>query len=197
MQKNLCQFIIRFSQDIRAPRDMSSNGIPISRIETISDGKIGNKYGYINGISHQQLSEYRLKDGDILLSHINSVEHIGKTAIYRGVPEILLHGMNLLLLRLDSRKANTFFYIQYFKYNVVRDRIRSLAKKAVNQASINQNELSNLLLPVPPLSEQQKIAEILSTADRKIELIDKEIQATEKLKKGLMQTLLTIGIGHT
>lgn len=49
----------------------------------------------------------------------------------------------------------------------------------------------------PDRIEQQKIAEILTTADREIELTDREILATEKLKKGLMQKLLTRGIGHT
>ena len=49
----------------------------------------------------------------------------------------------------------------------------------------------------PEINEQQKIAEILSTADETIQKVDEEITLTEKLKKGLMQTLLTKGIGHT
>ena len=168
-----------------------TEGLPISRIETISDGKISNKYGFVKGLNSQQLSEYSLKLGDILLSHINSVEHIGKTAIYEGLPEVLLHGMNLLLLRLDSSRADPLFYIQYFKHSVVRDRIRSLAKKAVNQASTNQKELSKLLFPIPPLPEQQKIAEILKSSDRNIELLRSKMKSAEDLKKGLMQVLLT------
>lgn len=62
---------------------------------------------------------------------------------------------------------------------------------------IDGNILSKLNVLLPTIPEQQKIAEILTTADRKIELIDKEILATEKLKRGLMQTLLTRGIGHS
>jgi len=49
----------------------------------------------------------------------------------------------------------------------------------------------------PPLPEQKKIAEILSTVDEKIEVIESQIVETERLKKGLMQRLLTEGIGHT
>ena len=62
---------------------------------------------------------------------------------------------------------------------------------------LSKDALETILIVVPPNAEQQKIAEILTTTDRKIELIGKEIVATEKLKKGLMQTLLTRGIGHT
>jgi type I restriction enzyme S subunit len=49
---------------------------------------------------------------------------------------------------------------------------------------------------LPLLPEQEKIAEILSIVDSAVELVDKVIAKTERLKKGLMQTLLTKGIGH-
>lgn len=54
-----------------------------------------------------------------------------------------------------------------------------------------------LVVALPPLAEQQKIAEILSTVDEKIAVIDEQLVQTQELKKGLMQRLLTRGIGHT
>jgi type I restriction enzyme S subunit len=59
------------------------------------------------------------------------------------------------------------------------------------------SEFQFLRIPIPPLPEQQKIAEILSTVDDKIDVIDHQIRETQDLKKGLMQRLLTKGIGHT
>lgn len=53
-----------------------------------------------------------------------------------------------------------------------------------------------LVVPLLPLTEQQMIAEILGVVDSAIELVDRVIWKTERLKKGLMQTLLTKGIGH-
>lgn len=64
-------------------------------------------------------------------------------------------------------------------------------------ATITKEQLSSFVIPLPPLQEQQKIAEILSTVDAKIDLIDQQITETQALKKGLMQRLLTKGIGHT
>lgn len=49
---------------------------------------------------------------------------------------------------------------------------------------------------LPPLNEQRKIAKILGTIDKGIERVEQEIEHTERLKKGLMQQLLTRGIGH-
>ena len=177
--------------------DVKEDGIPITRIETISNGYIDkNRIGYLpsNLCSDSKAKEYLMKVGDILLSHINSFEHVGKTAIYEGDPPNLIHGMNLLLLRADSSICNPSFLILLLKKEDVRNRIRSLSGQAVNQVSINTLELYNLILPLPPLPEQEKIAEILETVDNSIEKTDKIIEKYKRMKQGLMQELLTKGI---
>ena len=65
------------------------------------------------------------------------------------------------------------------------------------RAKLNQERLKSIPIPRVPLPEQQKIAEILSTADDEIQKMDEQIALAEQLKKGLMQKLLTRGIGHT
>lgn len=61
---------------------------------------------------------------------------------------------------------------------------------------LSKERLQTFTIPVPPLSEQKKIAEILSTVDWAIEKVGEAIEKTQRLKKGLMQELLTKGIGH-
>lgn len=61
---------------------------------------------------------------------------------------------------------------------------------------IKKSLFEKFSIPLPPFLEQQKIAEILGTVDEVIEKVDKAIEKTERLKKGLMQELLTKGIGH-
>ena len=65
------------------------------------------------------------------------------------------------------------------------------------RAKLNQERLKSIPIPRVPLPEQQEIAEILSTTDDEIQKVDEQITLTEQLKKGLMQRLLTRGIGHT
>ena len=65
------------------------------------------------------------------------------------------------------------------------------------QPNISQEIIRKFKYLIPPLSEQQKIASILSEVDSTIEFTQKTIESMEKLKKGLMQQLLTWGIGHT
>ena len=79
-------------------------------------------------------------------------------------------------------------------------KLSSLKLAKLNMATgtpgLNRDLVYKLQIPLPPLPEQQKIAEILSTVDQAIEKVDDSIAKTERLKKGLMQELLTKGIGH-
>lgn len=59
------------------------------------------------------------------------------------------------------------------------------------RGSLRWNQFSQIQVPVPPFEEQQKIAEILSTADKEIELLEAELEHLKEQKKGLMQLLLT------
>jgi len=61
---------------------------------------------------------------------------------------------------------------------------------------LTQKDMREIPLPLPPIQEQQKIAEILSAVDEAIQKTNEIIAKTERLKKGLMQELLTKGIGH-
>ena len=65
------------------------------------------------------------------------------------------------------------------------------------QPHIYTKNIAPIPISLPPLKEQEKIANILSTADEKIDAIDLQIQKAETLKKGLLQKLLSEGIGHT
>jgi type I restriction enzyme S subunit len=69
----------------------SGNGLPVTRIETISNGKIDySKTGWL--YTTQDIERFRIDKGDILFSHINSLKHIGKTAI-KDDDRLLYHGM--------------------------------------------------------------------------------------------------------
>jgi len=168
------------------------NGYPVTRIETISEEKIDpSKLGHVVGLHEKDIEEYRLIEGDILFSHINSLEHIGKTAIYEGEPGFILHGMNLLLLRPDKNKVDTKFLLYLLRLFRARKLFGIMAKKAVNQASINQTELGNLKIFLPSLSEQQKIASILSNVYEKLENLRRERTKLEKIKQWFMEELLS------
>lgn len=169
--------------------DVNSGGnIPITRIETISKGFIDYmRVGYTQYVD--TLENYRLLKGDILFSHINSIIHIGKVAIYKGEKE-LYHGMNLLLIRAKQTMNKNYLYY-FLSSSIARKKVRSFAKQAVNQASVNTEELKKWILNIPSLQEQTAIANILSSCDEEIRLAQDKLAAIKEQKKGLMQVLLT------
>ncbi|MEA3544449.1 MAG: restriction endonuclease subunit S [Thermodesulfobacteriota bacterium] len=154
---------VRNGMNIR--QDKSGEGLPITRIETISESVVdGGKVGYA-GLEEKDCVKWLLQDGDILFSHINSVDHIGKCAVYRGQPNKLVHGMNLLCLRPDTDKLDPEFGKYLIRNQGFRSRLSSYVNKAVNQASISIGNLRGIPVPLPPLPEQRRIAAILDKAD--------------------------------
>jgi type I restriction enzyme S subunit len=74
--------------------------------------------------------------------------------------------------------------------------IDRLSQRTSGQTGVDMEALNNYLIPIPTLKEQEKIVEILSTVDSQIDDTDKLIERTKELKNGLMQSLLTKGIGQ-
>lgn len=83
-----------------------------------------------------------------------------------------------------------YYFLSQFKYLFSEIAVGSTVD------SLRKSHLKNLDILLPPLSEQKKIAEVLSTVDEAIEKTDEIIETTQELKRGLMQDLLTKGIGH-
>jgi type I restriction enzyme S subunit len=145
-------------------QDKSGDGLPITRIETISDATVdGTRVGFA-GLAEADCRDWLLETGDILFSHINSVEHIGKCAVYRGEPEKLIHGMNLLCLRSDASKLLPEFAKYLIRGTEFRTRISNFINKAVNQASVSIGNLKTIPVTVPPVAQQRRIAKVLDQA---------------------------------
>ena len=73
----------------------------------------------------------------------------------------------------------------------------SLCKGSTSRARLHPNDFLRLRIPLPPLPEQRKIAAILSSVDEAIAATEQVIEQTRRVKEGLLQELLTRGIGHT
>jgi len=68
-----------------------------------------------------------------------------------------------------------------------------LAGSAIN--NLKGSDIEGIQFPLPPLEEQQKIAAILTAVDDKLDVIARQIDATQSLKQGLVQTLFSRGVG--
>jgi type I restriction enzyme S subunit len=193
-------------REIDPPLLLVRNGLPleqrrdhgefrITRIETISDGFINeSKVGFVSGLSPEQVQKYRILKDDVLFSHINSDPHLGKTAIAETDYADLLHGMNLLLVRTNPDVLTAKFFHFLCTYYRQKGVFIKICSRSVNQSSINQAKLKALEIPLPPLTEQTKIAQVLGLVRRSIEQQERLLSLIAELKKSLLHQLFTHGL---
>lgn len=159
------QITTRIRNGYSVRQSSSATGLPITRIETISDWSINPaKVGYAD-LKMGDAADHLLEAGDILFSHINSEPHIGKCAIYEGQPAPLVHGMNLLAFRANARAVEPRFLLHFMRSSKFRSQLPAITKRAVNQASVSIGNLRDLRCPLPALREQRRIVELLEQAD--------------------------------
>jgi len=133
----------------------------------------------------------KVEVNDILINKDGA--NTGKVAILKVKfhPHIAINE-HLFILR--SKKLFEQKYLFYWLYSSfaqteIKNRITGSA-----QPGLSSSFIKNFFLPLPPLPEQRKIAEILETVDNIIEKTDKIIEKYKRIKQGLMQDLLTKGI---
>lgn len=148
-----------------------ASGIPITRIETISNRIVDrNKFGYANISNASEYQDYLLQDGDILMSHINSEKHLGKTALYhKHSGEQIIHGMNLLLLRPNAEILLADYAMYILNSEMFLRQLPRITKKSVNQASFNISALKELDVYVPSINRQKEIVSVLDKVDVMLE----------------------------
>ena len=184
-----CFISINNGSNIRQVK--GAKGIPVTRIETLSNDKFNReRMGYADILDASPYSSYILNDGDILMSHINSMKFLGRAVQYsKKENETIIHGMNLLRL-VPTKDVLSSFLVYQFYTAFFRNQIVSISHQSVNQASFNTTNLKNLKLKVPPLSEQQSIVDYLDSAFAKIDAIKTNAEKALNEAKALFQASL-------
>ena len=118
----------------------------------------------------------------------------GAGNVYTGLKGVIANNLFQIIPKKDNLK-NNFLFI-FLKRDFIENYLRNISG-TTTMPNINHGLVYNLIILLPPLPEQQKITSILSNVDNLIQNTDKLIEKTIRLKKGLMQELLTRGIGHT
>jgi type I restriction enzyme S subunit len=189
---------IEYGYSIAIPKNESQDGIYIvSTADITKEGKI--HYNYIRKIIPPKKLTERLilKNGDVLFNWRNSPELIGKTSIFEIEPinnNIYTYASFILRIRCDEKSSHNIYVKYILNYYREEGVFVKLARRAVNQANYNRNEINKLKIPLPPLPVQQKIASILSAIDAKIEAEENKKKSLEELFKTLLHNLMTAKI---
>ncbi len=140
----------------------------------------------------EPLEEHRLFFGDVLLNTRNTLDLVGKVAIWKAELPRAYYNSNILRFEFQREHCGSSVYFGYaLNAEGAINKIRGLATGTTSVAAIYSRDLRQLRLPVPPLPEQKRIAEVLSDADELIVTLERLIKKKESTKQGMMQQLLT------
>ncbi len=160
-------------------------GYPITRIETTANDKFNrDRMGYAGITDLSKYESYVLEDGDLLMSHINSVQYLGRTVLYeKQGGESIIHGMNLLRLKARRDIINPAYARYCFYGHPFRSQVANITKKSVNQASFAVTDLKKIKIDVPEVERQNQIVEILNKTNELIEKRQQELDTLDELIK--------------
>jgi type I restriction enzyme S subunit len=138
-------------------------------------------------------------EGSILVSRMNTPALVGDSCyIDKDYPDLFIPDRLWMTVFNPKKEISS----RWLSFVLVSDSFKEIIKSTATGTSNSMKNISkgsflSLEVLLPPLPEQRKIAEILSTVNDKMAVIDEQLAQTQELKKGLMQRLLTKGIGHT
>ena len=180
--KRLEEICIFIRNGLNIKNNKSKKGIPITRIETISNGIIDiNKTGYAN-IFDDKYIDYYLRQDDILMSHINSLKHLGKVG-YCYYDMKIIHGMNLLNIRVNPNNVYPKYLYYYFKSNNFKIKLNKISKQSVNQSSFSISDLKKIRIDIIDLKKQKLIVSKLDKVVEVISIRKKQIEELNNLIK--------------
>lgn len=141
----------------------------------------------ISFVALEETSCKLLPKHTVLIAMYGGFNQIGRTGILA-----IEAATNQAISALIAKKLSILNHIFLNNYLIFyRKRWKQVAISSRKDPNITKTDIENFKIPLPPLKEQEKIAEILSTADTQIQNLEKLIFLKEKYKKGLMQKLFS------
>lgn len=185
---------LKISKGTTPPRsEIGSRGkIPFLRVNNLSfDGVLNDRsdFIFVSPESHNKfLSRSKAYPGDILMNIVGPP--LGKTALLDEKYEEYNMNQAIVFYRLRSELLHAGYFIAFLNSANAQDWLQSRSKKTSGQQNLTIEICKQLPVPVPPLPEQKKIAQILSTWDKAITTTEKLLANSQRQKKALMQQLL-------
>lgn len=142
-------------------------------------------------LSSNEIAELSLKENDILLIRSNgSASLVGRIAVVEKVPKNICYAGYLMRLRTYGIAVDNFYLKRVFNCRFLRNSIELPIRTTTGVKNINSTEVSNLLVPLPPLTEQQRIVEKVDKLMALCDELEKEVVNAKKHASQLMEAVL-------
>lgn len=171
--------------------ELYGEGVSIIRIDDFYDGSLIRTEDFKKvKLSASEFNSFTANVGDILINRVNSIEYLGKCCEIKGLKEKVVFESNIMKTRVSESLVSNFFITSYLSSYFGRRRLCANAKHAVNQASINQTDVSMTPIPLAQLIEQSVISESLEAKLSEIDQLDQTITTSLQQAGTLRQSIL-------
>ena len=173
-------FISNFERGITFPASAKEHGrtetnIPCLRTTNIQDELKIEDLLYIDKSYMKNNEEKYVRSDDIIMSSANSKELVGKVSYVYGIPFPMTFGGFILIIR--AKRINSRYLFYYLRLNFLCGKFMGESTQTTNIANINTTKLKNLGLPLPPITEQQRIVDHIERLFSRLDEAKEKVQA--------------------
>jgi type I restriction enzyme S subunit len=170
------------------PAQFYGKGTPILRIDCFYDGIVTD----INSlkrveITGEELEKFQIYEDNIVINRVNSRSHLGKCALIPKLKEKTIFESNMMRFSVDKTKVNPIYLTQLLLTPFVKNQILNSAKDAVNQSSINQNDVKSFDILLPKIDLQNKFADIVENVEQTKQKMRASLDEMDNHFNALMQ----------
>ena len=173
------------------PKSEYGSGTPILRINGFYEGRVTDPACWQRvRLDRATVKKFALHMNDIVINRVNSRPFLGKSAIIPDIEEPTVFESNMMRIGLDSNQILPELLISMLQIDSMKNQLSVNAKDAINQSSINQTDVLQLLVVTPPLALQRRYAEIVEAARAIARLCESSARTAAALMASLMSELL-------
>lgn len=134
-------------------------GVPVLRMGNIQNGRLDLSDIKFVSLPAKERAKYLLEDGDILINRTNSLELVGKSAVFEKRPGDWVYASYLVRVRVDRKRALPEYVTAVINSRIGRDFVYQTARRAIGMVNINAKEMQRFPLPLPALQTQEQLVE--------------------------------------
>jgi len=160
--------------------------IPILRMGNVTySGKIDmTDLKYID-LDEREIEKFSLKNGDLLFNRTNSVELVGKTAVFESISDQIISYAGYLVRARVNADSNPYYVSGYLNSPSGKAQLRLRAKAIVGMANINAREFLSLEIPAATKEEQEEFAHLFEKCEKLRRLLHRKLSLLQELQKSL------------
>jgi type I restriction enzyme S subunit len=191
-ETNLADCIDKMNQGVNTTTEKvfyTNSGIKVIRAKNIFDYKIDfDDVVFIDNKTYDRLStNVKPKRGNVLYTNIGS--QLGSAALVKS-DEHFITAWNVLRIQTNSNKLNPIYLVYFLNNPSTKEDIRGYDSSST-MPFVSGKVLGAMKILIPPLPEQERIAEVLSSLDDKIDLLKKQNKTLEKMAETLFRQWLS------